>query len=232
MGDQLKLYRFRPRLLLFVAAVAIVVAACGDREAATTTPDTDAAMLEGTATPTGYESPLTAQAFAILKELTDDYSPRESLTEEEFEASRHLLVRLKQLGYATSVQEFDVTLHRARVVASSQDFDNTIAMLNFDAFGSGTKLGITGDDDLVDAAKQIGAEKDIPLFHRVRPRWAGDHAPFLREGIPVFRVLSNDQGRINSPEDEIQHINPDMLGYAAEIGIGILDWLADNPEAW
>ena len=339
--------------------------------------------MEATATPTGYESPLTAQAFVILKELTDNYSPRESLTEEEVEASRHLLTRLKQLGYATSVQEFDVTLHRARMEASSQDFDvrdpldvftarpspegvvtgqlidvgraldagstleagipdeglserialierggitldekvkrvteagavgavifnnhrgmfygnlnsessipvltirqeygrtlkdlagqgevqvtissgdettksrnviaykrsalgidrtviigahydtvadtqgasdngsglatvltiakhvaahdypfnvrivlfgaeevglhgsyhyadnmglkdfdNTIAMMNFDAFGSGTKLGITGDDDLVDVAKQIGAEKDIPLFHRVRP---------------------------------------------------------------
>ena len=440
MGNQLGLARCRLRLLLAVCAVAVVVAACGDREAATTTPDTDAAMPEATATPAGYVSPLAGQAFAILKELTDDYSPRESLTEEEFEASRHLLARLKQLGYATSVQEFDVTLHRARLEAPSQDFDaqdpldiftarpspegvvtgqlvdvgraldsdipdeglserialiergsitldekvkrvtragavgavifnnhrgmfygnliressipvltirqeygrtlkdlagqgevhvtissgdettksrnviahkrsgpgidrtviigahydtvadtqgandngsglatvltiaehvavhdypfnvrivlfgaeevgiygsyhyadnmglkdfdNTIAMMNFDAFGSGTKLGITGDDDLVDAAKQIGTEKDIPLFHRVRPRWAGDHAPFLRDGIPVFRVLSNDQGRINSPEDEIQHINPDMLGYAAEIGIGILDWLADNPEAW
>ena len=123
MGDPLELNRFRPGLLLFVAAVAVVVVACGDREAATTTPEAD-------------------------------------------------------------------------------------------------------------VAKQIGAEKDIPLFHRVQPRWAADHAAFLRDGIPVFRVLSNDQGRINSPEDEIQHINPDMLGYAAELGISLLDWLADNPEAW
>ena len=113
-----------------------------------------------------------------------------------------------------------------------RDTDNTIAMMNFDAFGSGTKLGVTGDDVLVDVAKQIGEDLDIPLFHRVRTRWAGDHAPFLRDGIPVFRVLSNDQSRINSPEDEIQHINPEMLGYAAEIGIGVLEWLAENHEDW
>ena len=115
---------------------------------------------------------------------------------------------------------------------SLRDTDNTIAMLNFDAFGSGTKLGVTGDSELVEVAKQIGADLDVPLFHRMRTRWAGDHAPFLRDGIPVFRVLSNDQSRINTSEDEIQYINPDMLGYAVEIGIGILEWLTDNPEAW
>ena len=441
MGIQLHPSRFRFILLPAVVAVAVVVAACGDREPAPSTAVTPATAPESSATSTGSESPLTDQAFAILKELTEDYSPRESTTEQELEASKHLLKRLKQLGYSTLVQQLDVTRYRVRLESSSEgfdsldsveevykaegsawgnvtaplvdvgqslpgdisyreltdrialiergqitldeklkhvaeagasgaiifnnhrgmfygrlngetsipvitvsqeeghtlrdlakqgelevtissgdetsksrnvialkrskadtertviigahydtvadtqgandngsgiatvltiadqvaareypfniriilfgaeeigmygsyhfannmglwDIDNTIAMMNFDAFGSGTKLGITGDTDLIDAAEQFGAERDIPLFHRVRTRWAGDHAPFLRDGIPVFRVLSNGQGRINSPEDDIEHINPDMLGYASEIGIGVLDWLAENHEDW
>ena len=33
---------------------------------------------------------------------------------------------------------------------------------------------------------------------------------------------------INSPDDTIEHINPDLLGYAAEIGIAMLDSLAEE----
>ena len=61
--------------------------------------------------------------------------------------------------------------------------------------------------------------------------WAtSDHASFEEVGIPVLFLSSNDISRINAPEDTIEHINPDLLGYAAEIGIAMLDWLAMELE--
>ena len=55
-----------------------------------------------------------------------------------------------------------------------------------------------------------------------------DHAPFDEAGIPTLFLSSNDISRINSPDDTIEHINPDLLGYAAEIGIVMLDSLAEE----
>lgn len=112
---------------------------------------------------------------------------------------------------------------------SQEEIDNTIAMLNFDAFGSGTRLGISGDGELVDRALQIGDKLGLTLFHEGEMTgWVSDHAPFSNVGIPVFWMVSNDLSRINSPADEIQHVNPELLGRAAEIGILMVEWLGEE----
>ncbi|MCE2457898.1 MAG: hypothetical protein J4G14_08795 [Dehalococcoidia bacterium] len=41
-------------------------------------------------------------------------------------------------------------------------------------------------------------------------------------------LISDDISRINSPADEIQHINPELLGRAAEIGILMVEWLGEE----
>lgn len=112
---------------------------------------------------------------------------------------------------------------------SQEEIDNTIAMLNFDAFGSGTRLGISGDGELVDRALQIGDKLGLTLFHEGEMTgWVSDHAPFSNVGIPVMWMVSNDLSRINSPRDEIRHVNPELLGRAAEIGILMVEWLGEE----
>ena len=112
---------------------------------------------------------------------------------------------------------------------SQQEIDNTIAMLNFDAFGSGTALGVAGDGELVDRALRIGDNLGLILFHQGNQRgWASDHTPFSEAGIPVMWMVSNDLSRINSPADDIRHVNPELLGRAAEIGILMVEWLGDE----
>ena len=54
---------------------------------------------------------------------------------------------------------------------------------------------------------------------------ASDHAPFRQAGIPVLFLISDDLSRINSPADEMQHINPELLERATEIGILMLERL-------
>ena len=111
---------------------------------------------------------------------------------------------------------------------SPDEIDNTIAMLNFDAFGSGSALGVAGDDDLVDQALRIGDNLRLTLFHEGERRAVSDHAPFDVVGIPVLWIVSNDLSRINSPADEIRHVNPELLGRAAEIGVLMMEWLGDE----
>ena len=124
MEDHFDMSRCRFRLILAVAAIAAVIVACADREPVPTTVNTPTTTFETPATPAGPKSALADQAFAILKELTGDYSPRESTTEQELEASQHLLSRFRELGYTTSIQEFSVTWYnRTRMDLSSQVSD-------------------------------------------------------------------------------------------------------------
>ena len=109
-----------------------------------------------------------------------------------------------------------------------QEIDSTIAMLNFDALGSGNSLTVSGDFDLTSEAIDIGRELGASISLEGGGMSNSDHAPFQEAGIPTLFLSSSDISRINSPEDTIEHINPDLLGYAAEIGIAMLDSLADE----
>ena len=108
--------------------------------------------------------------------------------------------------------------------------DGTIAMLNFDTLGSGSTFHVTGDHDLTSEAIRIGKGMGVPIS--LEGRWwpTTEPEPFEEAGIPTMFMSSNDTSRINSPEDTIEHINPDLLGYAAEIGIAMLDRLANEPR--
>ena len=116
---------------------------------------------------------------------------------------------------------------------NDEEIGDTIAMLNFDAFGSGTNLQASGDPDLVAAATESGRDFGLDLGRFSEDAWASlggasDHGPFRLVGIPVFFLISDDLSRINSPADELRHVNPHLLGIATEIGIHLLDWLAEQ----
>ena len=113
---------------------------------------------------------------------------------------------------------------------SQEEIDSTIIMLNFDALGSGNTLHAIGDLDLASKAIEIGRELGAPIALEGTREASSDHAPFAEVGIPVLFLSSNDITRINAPEDTIEYINPDLLGYAAEIAIAMLDHMADEPR--
>ena len=112
---------------------------------------------------------------------------------------------------------------------SDAEIDETLAMLNFDALGSGDSLMVIGDPDLVAQARAIGDGLGLNIGIE-RGNWGSDHAPFDAAGIPALFLVSNDLSRINSPADTMPHINPELLGRSAEIGIALLEWLAERAE--
>ncbi len=115
---------------------------------------------------------------------------------------------------------------------TGSEIGETIAMMNLDVVGSGTTLEAIGNGDLTAAAARIGSETGIPVkvSPSLDPAWSSDHAPFQNAGIPVIFLLSDDLSRINSPQDELQFVEPHLLGWSAEVGIALLDWLAERSE--
>ena len=67
-----------------------------------------------------------------------------------------------------------------------EQIDSTIAMINLDALGSGTALGVAGDDELTTEATRIGARFGLGLFSEGQGRGSSDHASFEAVGIPVL----------------------------------------------
>ena len=110
----------------------------------------------------------------------------------------------------------------------AEGVDGTIAMLNFDTVGSGSRFGVLGDASLIREARRLG-ERFGPSLVRpttLPPNVSSDHAPFQDADIPVMFLMSDDSTRIHTPEDKLQWVDPDLLGWSAEIGIGLLDWLS------
>ena len=83
-----------------------------------------------------------------------------------------------------------------------------------------------GDYGLTAQARAIGDGLGLDIGIELG-NWGSDHAPFEAAGIPALFLISDDLSRINSPRDTMPHINPSLLGYSVEIGVALLDWLAE-----
>ena len=112
---------------------------------------------------------------------------------------------------------------------TERDIESVIAMLNFDVPGSGERLDFIGSRELIDYATDIAADIGAKSADAGLPEGVGsDHTPFHEAGIPVIFILADDLSRINSPRDDIEWINPTLMGWAADIGIRLLDRLAED----
>ena len=108
-----------------------------------------------------------------------------------------------------------------------EERDSIVAMLNFDVVGTGEYAEVIGDDDLVEAAIAHGDAIGVEVRRGVSLDGAtSDHTPFRVVGIPVAFFLANDLTRINSPDDTIEFVQPELLGTASSVGMGVLDSLA------
>ena len=56
-----------------------------------------------------------------------------------------------------------------------------------------------------------------------------DHVPFAEAGIPVLIIVADDVSRIHTPDDRVEFVDPNLIGWAAEIAIALLDHLAAAP---
>ena len=127
----------------------------------------------------------------------------------------------------------EIGLYGSRRYADEMSAGETavaLAMLNLDAVGSGDGFEATGDPDLTRLAQEVCAEIGERVLARPSENlgFTSDHAPFAAIGIPALFLYAEDLSRINSPRDELRHVNPRLPGASAEIAMRMLDRLAER----
>lgn len=109
----------------------------------------------------------------------------------------------------------------------SEERESVVAMLNFDALGTGGVVGVLGDTGPVAAVMDYGQDTGIPVERRFTlGNSSSDHASFQLAGIPVVFFLADDFSRIHTAEDRLPYIQPELMGQSATLAFGLLDHLS------
>ncbi len=112
---------------------------------------------------------------------------------------------------------------------TEEERSEIIAMINYDSVGSGTRIEVRGDEGLSGAAASTAEQIDIVLSGYLTRHIAGsDHRPFDAVGVPVIIITADDTSRINSPRDTLNFVDPQLITWGADIGLGILEHLAET----
>ncbi len=112
---------------------------------------------------------------------------------------------------------------------SEEEREPLLAMLNFDALGTGPVTAVLGHADLARMVTDYGQQHGIDPAHRLSiGPFTSDHAPFENIGVPTLFFLADDFSRINSPDDVIEFVQPVRMGEAAALAIGLLRGLAEE----
>ena len=112
---------------------------------------------------------------------------------------------------------------------SAEERRQLVAMLNFDALGSGRIIQVLGSSQLSGRVSVIAAGADIEAMRVGEIQGAtSDHASFDRFLIPNIMFASDDFSRIHTPDDNLDIVDPRFLGEAAALGIALLE----IPEFW
>ena len=97
------------------------------------------------------------------------------------------------------------------------------AMLNVDVPGSGEYTAMSGRQELTEAAARLAAELGVAAKAEPIPAGAtSDHEPFELAGVPVLVIWAPDISRINSPDDNLEFVQPERLGGAVLIAKALL----------
>ena len=117
---------------------------------------------------------------------------------------------------------------------SCDDQRRVIAMMNFDAVGSGSRVEVLGTTELTDLVVEEGIERGIDVKQSAGLEEGGsDHESFASIGVPVIFFFSEDFSRIHTPSDTLARINSSVLGDAARLALDLTDRIAatlENPD--
>ena len=112
---------------------------------------------------------------------------------------------------------------------SDEEIDSTVAMLNFDALGSGSQTAMLGTPSLLKMADEYADERGIDTKMVFTFDWgSSDHAAFHDAGIDHIFFLGEDFSRIHTPDDTLEFVETELLGNAAFLGMALLDMLAED----
>ena len=94
-------------------------------------------------------------------------------------------------------------------------------MINLDSVGSGSGLRVSGDRWLTRHLAETAQDMDIALSVRRGGQGGSDHANFRAAWVPVVFFVGDDLSRINTPADNMEHVNPRLVGDATGTDPGL-----------
>ena len=113
---------------------------------------------------------------------------------------------------------------------SNDELASTMAMLNFDALGSGPVTAAGGSLDLLHKIAEYADERGIDLepHPSLTANIGSDHAPFDEAGVPYIFFVGEDLSRIHTPDDTLEFVDAPLLGTSATLAIALLDILSNE----
>ena len=106
---------------------------------------------------------------------------------------------------------------------SDEELASIRAMLNFDVVATGGLLAATGEEDLTELALKVAEGLGVKSEPQPLPAWASsDHQPFESAGVPVLLLYGPDVSRIHTPNDVLEFVQPERLGEAFLVALGVL----------
>ena len=112
---------------------------------------------------------------------------------------------------------------------SDEEIDSTVAMMNFDALGSGPRTATLGTSSLQRKVESYAEEQDVDIRIRYSMDWgSSDHAAFHDAGIDHIFFLGEDFSRIHTPDDKLEFVETELLGTSAFLGMALLDMLVED----
>ena len=113
---------------------------------------------------------------------------------------------------------------------SNDEIASTMAMVNFDALGSGPVTAAGGSPDLLRKIADYADERGIDLetSPSLTANIGSDHTPFDEAGVPYVFFTGEDLSRIHTPDDTLEFVDAPLLGTSAALTIALLDILAKD----
>ena len=106
---------------------------------------------------------------------------------------------------------------------SENELENTKAMLNFDALGTGSGVSVFGDGDITALVSDIGDQVNVDVVVTLSLRGgSSDFANFREAGVPYLMFFGDDVSRIHTERDTLEFVQAEMLGGAAAVAAALL----------
>ena len=106
---------------------------------------------------------------------------------------------------------------------NENELENTKAMLNFDALGTGSGVSVFGDGDITALVSNIGDQVNVDVAVTLGLRGgSSDFASFREAGVPYLMFFGDDVSRIHTERDTLEFVQAEMLGGAAAVAAALL----------
>ena len=106
---------------------------------------------------------------------------------------------------------------------SENELENTKAMLNFDALGTGSGVSVFGDGDITALVSDIGDQVNVDVAVTLGLKGgSSDFASFREAGVPYLMFFGDDVSRIHTERDTLEFVQAEMLRGAAAVAAALL----------